>query len=665
MTPEVERFLDLATRPLEAVPGEREEAKGELMSRIAHDGLPYELLDLAEPLERLEKAKPGSRAPRRGILLSGMLLLTAAASVGVGTMARDVYLMFEAAMMSFQFTGPGMGRSYDQGSLVMKRARSVAPDLPLGLHPAAGGVEETADRLAENPDDLAILQEHIIRRLETHDGRWNGFTPDEQQTIDRLDGDNALWPLMQVMPHLALAFSSNDVFAPGTTGFTLADEAEYLKALQRFSEAAGKPRYLDRSTSLKRRQLDALPPVRSLSEQAVADSFTGMVSSPLWSAREPLFALATLHCERLVAAGDKAGLEKFFNEWKQLIRCVGRSTDPYHHNLAEMATPLAESFDKLGMAAERAEVGTWKETLGRARRSSPASTELESSAGMRLQSHQLPSGLTKDEVMPSRLAELAFLDRIVTGFLTTMAIAFTVLTGLEICRRSRLVKNMARGLMPLFRKEDHLWIAGLGIVLPWTWWWVISRLSPLGLRDANMEIGWPMTVWLIQSAAGFIFGMVMLLQAARWRWSVRGGFIGLGVSLPWIGWGVAALTGLSMPLAGVLRYLDPATDDQAAALLLGATGMAACGLLWLLWQGIAMLFTPRSGALRPNLTMCTVLPWAMAGATTLLACVTLATAMERHWHAKDPLLSSWTSKTYLHILDERVAKEARETLSDL
>ena len=105
MTPEVERFLDLATRPLEAVPGEREEAKGELMSRIAHDGLPYELLDLAEPLERLEKAKPGSRAPRRGILLSGMLLLTAAASVGVGTMARDVYLMFEAARMSFQVLG--------------------------------------------------------------------------------------------------------------------------------------------------------------------------------------------------------------------------------------------------------------------------------------------------------------------------------------------------------------------------------------------------------------------------------------------------------------------------------------------------------------------------------------------------------------------------------
>ena len=405
--------------------------------------------------------------------------------------------------------------------------------------------------------------------------------------------------------------------------------------------------------------------MRSLSDQAVADRFTGMVSSPLWSARQPLFALATLHCERLVAAGDKAGLEKFFNEWKQLIRSVGRSTDPYHYHLAEMATSLAESFDKLGMAAEKAEVEEWKETLGHACRSSPASTELESIAGSRLRSQQLPSGLTKDEVMPSRLAELAFFDRIVTGFLTTMAIASTVLAGLEMCRRSRLVKNMARGLMPLLRKEDHLWIAGLGIVLPWMWWWVVSRLGPLGLRDANMEVGWPMAVWLIQSAAGFILGMVMLLQAARWRWSVRGRFIGLSVSLPWIGWGVAALTGLSIPAAGLLRYLDKLTGDQTAAFLLGVSGMAASGLLWLLWQGIVMIFTPRSGALRPNLAIRTVLPWAMAGTTTLLASVLIATAMERYWYAKDPLLPPSTSKTYLNALDERVAKEAREILSDL
>lgn len=92
--------------------------------------------------------------------------------------------------------------------------------------------------------------------------------------------------------------------------------------------------------------------------------------------------------------------------------------------------------------------------------------------------------------------------------------------------------------------------------------------------------------------------------------------------------------------------------------------MAACGLLWLLWHGIMTLFTPRSGALRPNLTMRAVLPWAMAGVATLLVSTAIATAMERYWYAKDPLFPAWTSKTHVNALEERVAKEIPQLLRE-
>ena len=77
------------------------------------------------------------------------------------------------------------------------------------------------------------------------------------------------------------------------------------------------------------------------------------------------------------------------------------------------------------------------------------------------------------------------------------------------------------------------------------------------------------------------------------------------------------------------------------------------------------LFTPRSGALRPNLTMRAVLPWALTAIVTLLASVALSALLERQWFAKDPLFPSWTSKTHINALKERLAKETREATRGL
>ena len=74
MTPDLNRFLDLATRPLEGHPGPREEAKGELMARLGHSGAPFEMLDLADPLARLEASPPEKPWRRRGALLAALFL---------------------------------------------------------------------------------------------------------------------------------------------------------------------------------------------------------------------------------------------------------------------------------------------------------------------------------------------------------------------------------------------------------------------------------------------------------------------------------------------------------------------------------------------------------------------------------------------------------------
>ncbi len=71
----MERFLELATRELESKPELREEAKGELMSRINHQGMPLEMLDLSKPIARLEGAKKPRNVVRRSLYVAALLVL--------------------------------------------------------------------------------------------------------------------------------------------------------------------------------------------------------------------------------------------------------------------------------------------------------------------------------------------------------------------------------------------------------------------------------------------------------------------------------------------------------------------------------------------------------------------------------------------------------------
>jgi hypothetical protein len=671
MTPEVERFLDLATRPLEASPGDREEAKGELMSRMAHGGVPYEMLDLDEPLGRLEGAKPAKTGLRRSLLASGAFLLTAAVVAVTAFLVWEILLMSQAGFIANRYSYGALGPGSEA---VLKHARSVAPALPLGLHSIAGSSRETLEALEKTPEDLAMLQEHIVRHVRAETG-WISYTTEEQEIIARLDPDNALWSLIRIAPLLSKATRSPS--AGGHyygIGSTITSEPEFQEALRLFSEAALKPAYFDRSDSLKRRQLDAFPPARTLSEFMIATGFSGMASPPL-NYSGSLGTLAKLHTTRLIAAGDRGGLVIFYLQWSQLSKTVVGSPESGEtdysgtfYQLVEVGRWLREAFDKLGMAAESADTVRQINVLERLT-TSPLTLpkEITDTAGLRLESEgRLPINLTLEEALPSRRVELSFFDRIVATSFSSLALVFAGLVAFETCRRSRIVKGMARGMMPLFRGEDHAWIAALGIALPWLWWWVITRMSPLGWREGGFEEPWPTLVWTLQFSAGLVFAAVMLLQTARWRWGIRGGFLGLGVSLSWIGWGVAAVVALAIPVAGSLRYfVDSLSNDESGYFLLGVTGMVACGGLWLLWQGVMTLFTPRSGALRPNLAMRVTLPWAMTGVATLLASVVISAMVERHWFAKDPLFPASTSRTHVNALKERVAKEIREAARDL
>jgi hypothetical protein len=672
MTPELQRFLDLATRRLDASPAEREEAQDELMARVGHAGVPFDMLDLGEPLARLEHATPPSPWPRRIAQLAALALSAGTVLTATGLLAYKFSLIYMATKLSYQRLAHFPAASLEN-PLLLDHVRRNATELPLGREVLSGkdDLAEPVVWLARHPDDLAMWQEHATRQVQRAGKEWPGFDEDAKEKIARLDADNALWSLMQAS---AMMESCSDAMRrhgrPGTASVT--DEAKFQHALLSFSEAAAKPRYHDRSWSLVRRQIEAFPPAASISDELIAYGFAGFVTRPFTpfnyyrSFGDSFSVMAETHCDRLVAADDRDELRSFFNEWKNVVRLVLESPEPVERyggpilpQLTAMGEVLSQSFDHLGMAAEKAQV---QEQLKQFQVSSsgrvPMPPELQKFAGVRLESYDTGlDDLTVEEVLPSRKTELAFFDRHVAISLALLGLVFSGLVGLEACRRSKVVKGTARGLMPLFRREDHLWIGGLGLALPWLWWWVITRLTPLGLRGESpedLEVG--MLAFILQPLAALVFSMVMLLQTARWRWQLRGGFLALGGFFPRLGWVAGGLTALAIPAAGGIGYLTHLNDDDKMLFLLGVSCMGSFGLLWLLWEGIMNLFTPRAGALRPNLAMRVLLPWTFTGIFSLIAAYGVSTFMERKWFAKDPLLPSRTSKTHRNAFEERRAE---------
>lgn len=668
MTPDLERFLDLATRPLEGRPGPRDEAKGELMARLGHSGVPFEMLDLTDPLARLEVAPPEKPWRRRGALLAA-LFLAAGAVLGVaGFLAYQIWMMEFASHLSFQRFARYAPDSIEY-KLLLHHVERVAPDLPLGRESLAwgNGIEETGRALSRQPDDVAMLQEHVCRQIFLAGEKWDGFDEDTKDRIARLDADNALWPLMQAYAEMGACADPMAGYSRPTAR-TIRDEAKFQDVVRLFSEAAAKPRYHDRSGSLVRRQLEAFPPERGIHDSVVVRGFSGFVTKPFTRYRYGgyLFGvMAQVRCERLVKAKDAEGLRTFLGEWRKVVQHVLESPEPVDQDAATilielnaMGDNLARACKDLGMTAdESATRESLKRLLEPSYTYQPMPPELRTSAGVRLETyHSGMVDLTAEEALPSRKTELAFFDRHVAISLALVGLVFCGLVGLEACRRSKNVKGTARGLMPLFRCGDHLWIGGLGLALPWLWWWIVTRMTPLGLHGADPnEVEEGMMALMIQPAAAMILSMVLLLQTARWRWDLRGGFLALSDFFPRVGWVAAALTALAIPAAGGILFLKPWKGDDKMLYMLGASCMAAIGLLWLLWEGIMNLFTPRASALRPNLVMRALLPWTFAGIFSLLAAYGVSTLMERKWFAKDPLLPSWTSKTHRNAFEERRA----------
>ena len=621
----VERhFIELATRPLEDHPEIREEARAELMGRLAH----AEEAELETALGRMAKV-----VPQRTRWLAPACWLLWLALLGIA--GWQTWRAVQDGMAMNYFGQPDWERlsahlSPEQKEFVFARYQENSTSILPAL-----------ERLKDHyPNDPHYYDDYAIKYFESA----KMAPPNYRETWQRLDPDNGTWALRE-------AGLEADVAVPRKGPV---DEPHLAKALALFAEAANAKHFTRPANALRIARGAMLPQARDMGMEfeqlrfGVSNHWDGTYHYPLALGRT-----VALQADRLASAKDHEGLSTLISAWEKVAAGMAESPETtmdlimFQNFLKPSAQALEFAARDLGMAEEEAELQRKQAIF------SAANATLRSRGDHRPLSYlaallgPFNGGLDPALYEPGRKMEYAMLDRgtaVCTSVLLLLVVAGVIF---EAFRRGRRVNGMAEGLAPLLRPADGLWCLVLGLLLPLSYYFTVTRLSPLGCRDwgAFAAFGlmrnpgaFLLAPAFIQPAAGLLLVLCCLVQVTRWRIARRMGFLALRSRWHWSAWLVPLLAALVLPLSGIVRWI--ATPDAQLRFLIASAAAAGLPLLWLLWQAIVGLGAGKERALGGvMLSRNLILPLALLVAFLLAAWLPLK-QVEQEWYLKDELTRS-------------------------
>jgi hypothetical protein len=251
---------------------------------------------------------------------------------------------------------------------------------------------------------------------------------------------------------------------------------------------------------------------------------------------------------------------------------------------------------------------------------------------------------------------------------------------MQVCHRfcvTALSRRLARRLADLLRVSDHLWIIGLGVLLPFLYVMGINRFTPLGGRD----LGATGTDLLLAQFLGlWLMWLMVPALMVRWRLSKRAGCCGFDGSscfdrlavagavayVPLIGW--AMRTGSAGSIWQIqienLGLLYETTKDVSALLWI-ALAAAGTALIWLV-VSVFWSFLTRSDRQFQQATVSRLLVRNYAWMLLVLAlAIPGFRAAGQYWFERekltkiDPRLAGWS------VFEYRVAAENRLELQQI
>lgn len=647
MSPGREHFAELATRTLENHPELQDEARSELLGRLAHgDPEPGRLLEASSRLK--------SHPPGRGKLLSVFAVL-AVLALGI-----SIALKVRQAIPEIKVSAWALGNAIDLDADEELDALLTAEQRDF-VFAGIGSDTETIPKLERqwqlHPEERGILEELAHRHLAARQTLPPGFS----ESWRRRDPDNGIWLLLEAVgKHLEWKRAGS------VTGDPL-----HLEITGLLQQAAQAPRFEPRLPELRRKRLSMFPPTASMAgENRVFLYSISALWCPTYRLRhDALKTGINDEANRLVIAKNPEGLRQLIQDWEKLAGRMASGSSTLldltiAQNFARESGRILQTASKdLGLTDEESEISRKLVLLSSVRSapSSPPDPRLMSSLARIMYVGSAPNVITDPvEFEPGRRIEYAVAER-----MSCLAAAFPVMfflagATIESFRRGRRLNGLADGLRPLFTPAELAWTTGLGLAFPALWYFGITRFTPLGLRDSGLCYYNPPPA-LIQAAAVLVFSLLMIVQALRWRITRRAGFLALWPRFPWIGWTMAGIAAAVIPLTGVVRGM---TGNETRTL----QAIAASGglpLLWLLWEAASVVFSPRDQALGGVLlSRRLIVPSAVLAALLLGAGVPLR-AVERHWHARDPLTRADREHGGMTLWESRLVEAHRNQILEV
>ncbi|MCW1922421.1 hypothetical protein OKA05_07635 [Luteolibacter arcticus] len=642
MTPEHERFAELATRSLESSPELREEAHAEVLGRLAHGGGAGEI---PEAVVRLESKRPRSPWTLACFGVAALVVLGLCA----GWLGRQAVAEGRVLQGVIHF-----GSSLEPDDDLLRE--SLDPATRDFVFAGIGSDLEAAKNLERqwelHPDELGIYEELIHRRLAAN----QGLPPDFAETWRRLEPDNGLWPFLE-------AIGKHEEWRKAPP----AGETFSRETLDLLRQSAAAQRFEPHLRELRSRRLAMLGPTETLAEETRLFLYS---ISALWvpTTRQQHGTILTLTKAAQQAAAEKNAeeLTAQIASWEGLVGRLGANGT----TLLDLIIPaiswndtgkaMLQGSRDLGLHEQEVRLDDLQKQLAdyqAAYRHSTRNARPMSSLARVMAVGGPKLGLADDETLfePGRRVEYAVVDRMLGLAAAIVVLLFFAGAAIESFRRGRRINGLADGLAPLFRPADLLWTFGLGIALPALWYVGIARWTPIGLRDIGMTEYHPRPI-LIQAGAALVFAMLMVVQTARWRLVARAGFLALRPARPWIGWTMAGVAAAVIPAAGGVRWLSG--NEERYLWAVAATG--GLSLLWLLWEAGSVVFSSRDQSLG-GVLLCRrlIAPFTML-AVLLLASWAPLRSTERHWHARDKVTRADRERGGLTLRESRMVDHIRE-----
>lgn len=696
MQPETNDLIEQIIRPLEANAELHLAARSYLLEKTGEAGEDEEDHEAAFVKTRANETPKRSPGPRAVTSAATQIpgappihwrkwFYLAVAALLLAVAAPFVWQVYESWRMSSHVMYPFLDPDKDSYHPLRIRKLSKQNQIQLLGDDSLGrrDVAKWRPLWKMEPENPVFLAQYAI----TYSSENMSLSPEILEAVARVDPDNALYPLLQATSDwdwvITQKFPSPAEKKAGKRKeWVIKNDAKLESRIALLHRAVGmsgirgyQMELLSRRTAIIPKPIDTLDLYQNIRYKYSNNALFSFLSAP------KLFAAKALQCAK---NGDIAGFRSTVSDWQSLCKMAAGGGQTFLDALitrAMLSTPLEDFHDgarQLGLEEEARRFDELDKRFkqmradekSRSRAADPTVDLVErkgsvffnmSLIGVRSTVNN-PPPITADDLRPVRYAEHALFGRFAS---LAVAVVFLLLAGVATqCRQrqSALVRALSPGMAGLLRVSDCVWITGLGVIAPITWFLTIQFLTPLGAREWSLRFT-AMIVPFAQVGATVLLVVVATLVTAGWRLGVRGVAFGLRGKRQWIGWVMVAILVISIPAIGALPGWKFAQTERMLQFSLGV--LLGGPVLWLGVSLLLNLVNRADQSLRRATLAHLMIPAWMFAAAAFACLIPVYHHSEMHWFKNDSLTGLANPEVEFTRYEAEVARVFHKELQEL